>query len=122
MSHVCCILCWELLACTFEQQHHICWQVLHQTFLFASNTTYSLQPCDTSTLMQIQAMSDEYLLLAAATVHSVAMAYLKKHAPQVIDTGRRAGETWCQELLLELNLVRRKCTTQAGKLPADWEL
>jgi uncharacterized protein YpiB (UPF0302 family) len=60
--------------------------------------------------MRIQAMSDEYLLLAAATVHSVAMAYLKKHA-QVIDTGRKLGETRCQELLLELNLVRRKCTT-----------
>jgi hypothetical protein len=72
--------------------------------------------------MQIQAMSDENLPLAAATVHSVAMAYLKKHAPQVIDTGFKAGETWCQELLLELNLVRRKCTTQAAKLPADWEL
>jgi hypothetical protein len=55
------------------------------------------------------------------TVHVVAMAYIKDKAPEIIDKGFKAGETWCQQLLLELNLVRRKCTTMAAKLPADIE-
>jgi hypothetical protein len=67
-------------------------------------------------------MSDKKLPLDAATVHSVVMAYLRDAAPEIVDKGFTAGETWCQQLLLELNLVRRKCTTQAAKLAADWQL
>jgi hypothetical protein len=67
-------------------------------------------------------MSQKNLPLDAATVHVVALAYLKENAPEVIMAGFKACETWCQQLLLDLNLVRRKCTTQAAKLPADIQL
>jgi hypothetical protein len=34
----------------------------------------------------------------------------------------KAGATWSGKLLKDLNLVRRKCTTQAAKCPADIEV
>jgi hypothetical protein len=59
-------------------------------------------------------MSQKNLPLAAATVHVVALACLKENAPEVIMAGFKPGETWCQQLLLDLNLVWHKCTTQAA--------
>lgn len=67
-------------------------------------------------------MSDKHVPLDASTVHAVALAYLQDKAPEVLDTGFKAGETWCQGILHDLNLVRRKCTTAAAKLPKDIEL
>jgi uncharacterized protein (DUF2237 family) len=62
-------------------------------------------------------MSQKNLPLDAATVHVVALAYLKENAPEVIMAGFKPGDTWCQQLLLDLSLVRRKCTTQAAAVP-----
>jgi hypothetical protein len=62
-------------------------------------------------------MSQRNLLLDAATGHVVALAYQKENAPDVIVAGFKPGDTWCQQLLLDLNLVRRKCTTQAAAVP-----
>jgi hypothetical protein len=67
-------------------------------------------------------MSDKKLPPDAANVHGVPAGQQRNAAPEIVDKWFTAGETWCQQLLLELNLVRRKCTTQAAKLPADWEL
>jgi hypothetical protein len=71
-------------------------------------------------VMQVLAMSQKGVPMDA--VHAVALAHIKQHAPAIQDTGFKACDTWCQKVLFELNLVRRKVTTAAAKLPADWEL
>lgn len=35
--------------------------------------------------------------------------------------GFKAGKTWCNDLLREMNLRQRRTTTDGAKLPEDWE-
>lgn len=70
-------------------------------------------------------MLDKNIPIDAAQVAIIAKHYLVEvGAGELLeDNGGvfKAGSTWCSELLHELGLTRRKCTTQASKLPEDWE-
>lgn len=70
-------------------------------------------------------MIDQNLTVTADTVANAAISYLENNDLSNLlhkNGGRfKAGKSWCNELLTEMNLPRRKCTTQASKLPADWE-
>ena len=71
----------------------------------------------------MQAMVDHKMAVTAATVATAAIAYLQEQELTNLIYGQggrfKASKTWCNELLAEMNLTRRKCTTQASKLPAD---
>jgi hypothetical protein len=53
----------------------------------------------------------------ATDVFAKPLPACKLHTPEVIMAGFKPGDTWCQQLLLDLNLVRRKRTTQAAAVP-----
>lgn len=65
-------------------------------------------------------IAENNVSLDAVTVSTVSQAHLKAHAPHVLDKFA-ACHSWCRALLRELNLVKRKGTTAAAKLPANWE-
>jgi hypothetical protein len=60
----------------------------------------------------------------ANVVSDVAVAIIKSldMADLLHENGGKfkAGKSWCNTLLEECNLTRRKCTTQASKLPDNW--
>ena len=65
-------------------------------------------------------------VLSARVVGDVARAIIDadKETRHILSKngGRfNAGDTWCQEVLHELGFSKRRCTTAASKLPADWE-
>jgi hypothetical protein len=74
--------------------------------------------------MQVLRMVADKQPMDANVVSDVAIAVIKS-----LDMGHllhenggkfKAGKTWCNTLLDECKLTRRKCTTQAQKLPEDW--
>jgi hypothetical protein len=74
--------------------------------------------------LQIKSMVDNNLAVDHSVVKSAAIAYLTIHAQHVLPEGGgnfKAGRSWCNELLLEMGLTYRKCTTQSSKVPDDWE-
>jgi hypothetical protein len=75
--------------------------------------------------VQVQGMVDQNLTVTAETVASAATSYLENnqlaHLLHAHGGRFKAGKSWCNELLSDMNLPRRKCTTQASKLPEDWE-
>jgi hypothetical protein len=62
----------------------------------------------------------------AGRVAAIARAYLLENqlSDLLEENGGnfKVGETWCLGILKEMDYSRRKCTTQAAKLPADWEI
>ena len=60
----------------------------------------------------------------ANVVSDVAVAVIKSldmgHLLQENGGKFRAGKSWCNTLLEECKLTRRKCTTQAQKVPENW--
>ena len=74
---------------------------------------------------QVSALRDKGIAIDASLVGVVAKDYLQDHGARdlVLEHGGlvKAGSTWCLTLLKEMGLSRRKCTTQAAKLPEDWE-
>lgn len=75
--------------------------------------------------MQIASMMDKHVPVDAKRVSIVTKDYLEKvGAGELLEENGgtfTAAETWCLTLLHEAGLARRKCTTQAAKLPSDWE-
>ena len=74
---------------------------------------------------QVSASRDKGIAIHASLVGVVAKEYLQDHGARdlLLEHGRlfKAGSTWCLTLLKEMGLSRCKCTTQAAKLPQDWE-
>lgn len=60
----------------------------------------------------------------ANIVSDVAVAVLRHlgHSQLLHENGGKfkAGKSWCNTLLEECDLTRRKCTTQSSKLPENW--
>jgi LmbE family N-acetylglucosaminyl deacetylase len=56
------------------------------------------------------------------TVSSIAKAVIQAEGREdIFAAGFRAGKSWCNTLLREMNLRHRRVTTESAKLPADWE-
>jgi hypothetical protein len=82
------------------------------------HTTYCVQH------VQVQQMVADKQPMDANVVSDVAVATMKHFGrPELLQEngGRfKAGKSWCNTLLEECHLKRRKCTTQAQKLPENW--
>ena len=74
---------------------------------------------------QVSALRGKGIAIDASLVGVVAKEYLQDHGARdlLLEHGGlfKAGSTWCLTLLKEMGLSRCKCTTQAAKLPEDWE-
>jgi hypothetical protein len=73
--------------------------------------------------MQVLRMVADKQPMDANVVSDVAIAVIKRfnmgHLLHENGGKFKAGKTWCNTLLNECKLTRRKCTTQAQKLPED---
>ena len=76
--------------------------------------------------LQLKEMGAQDCALDTRRVAIVAKQYLRDHgAGHLLEENGgpfKAGATWCQGLLKSEGLAKRKCTTQAAKLPDDWEM
>lgn len=77
-------------------------------------------------MTEVQSMIEQSLAVTAETVATAAISYMENNNLSHLLHSRggrfKAGKSWCNELLNDMELPRRKCTTQASKLPADWEI
>lgn len=75
---------------------------------------------------QVQEAITAKIPMTADTVSNIAVSYLEEHGLSGLlfkNGGRfKAAKSWCNVILSEMEMPRRKCTTQASKLPEDWEV
>jgi hypothetical protein len=73
--------------------------------------------------MQIRLRLDKGLPIDSNVVSVIAEAAVRDagHGNLVDDGLFKAGKTWCNKLLLEMDLSTRRVTTDSAHLPTDWE-